>query len=54
MRLIKLFGLGAAVVMLVGAVAQEGPVGLAQADCTVTVQPGQSIQSVPDGQVCLP
>ena len=49
MRLIKLFGLCAAVVMLVGAVAQEGPVGLAQADCTVTVQPGQSIQKAIDG-----
>jgi parallel beta-helix repeat protein len=40
----KLLGLGAALVLLTLAVGNRGQVGLAQADCTVTVEPGQSIQ----------
>ncbi len=44
----KLFGLGAALVMLVLAAGNSGQVGLAQASCTVIVQPGQSIQAATD------
>ena len=43
-RVLKLFGLGAALVLFVLAAGNKGQVGLAQAGCTVTVQPGQSIQ----------
>jgi nitrous oxidase accessory protein NosD len=45
MRLEKLLGLGVVfVVLAIAASSQIGPVGVAQADCTVTVEPGQSIQ----------
>lgn len=58
MRLVKLVGLGAALVILAVAASKIGPVGLAQANCTVTVKPGESIQkaidSVQEGAViCL-
>jgi len=58
MRLMRRVGLGAALVILAVAASKIEPVGLAQADCTVIVQPGQSIQkaidSVPEGAViCL-
>jgi parallel beta-helix repeat protein len=59
MRLEKLLGLGAVfVVLAVAASSQMGPVGVAQADCTVTVKPGESIQRAIDGAkagavVCL-
>lgn len=57
-RELKLFGVGAALVLFALAAGNAEPVGLAQADCTVTVQPGQSIQSAidaaPEGAViCL-
>lgn len=48
MRLVKLFGLGAFFVVLVIALSKIGLVGLAQADCTVIVQPSQSIQEAID------
>lgn len=48
MRLVKLFGLGAVFVVLALAASKIGPVGLAQADCTVIVQPSQSIQKAID------
>lgn len=58
MRLVKLLGLGAVLVLLATVAPKMGPVGLAQADCTVTVKPGESIQSAinaaPEGAViCL-
>jgi nitrous oxidase accessory protein NosD len=59
MRLEKLLGLGAVFVALaVAASSQMGPVGVAQADCTVTVKPGEFIQRAIDGAkagavVCL-
>lgn len=49
MRAAKLFRLGTALVMLTLAAGNSEPIGLAQADCTVTVQPGQSIQSAING-----
>jgi nitrous oxidase accessory protein NosD len=44
MRGVKLFGLGVALVLFALAAGNSGQVGLAQADCTITVRPGQSIQ----------
>ena len=43
-RALKLFGLCAAWAVLALAAVNSGQVGSAQVDCTVTVQPGQSIQ----------
>jgi parallel beta-helix repeat protein len=49
MRLEKLLGLGVVfVVLAIAASSQIGPVGVAQADCTVTVKPGESIQKAID------
>jgi parallel beta-helix repeat protein len=48
MRLVKLLGLSAALIVLMTAVSKTGSVGLAQANCTVTVQPGESIQKAID------
>ncbi len=48
MRLVKLFGLGVVLVLFVMAASKPVPVGLAQANCTVTVQPGESIQKAID------
>ncbi len=58
MKVLKLFGLGVALVLLALAVGNSGQVGLAQPPCTVTVQPGESIQRAMDGAhegavVCL-
>jgi hypothetical protein len=46
--IIKLFGLGAALALFALAAGNSGQVGLAQADCTITVRPGQSIQAAID------
>lgn len=48
MRLVKLFGLGVVFIVLVVAASKGGSIGLAQAGCTVTVQPGESIQKAID------
>lgn len=59
MRLVvKLLGLGAVFIALVVVLSKIGSVGLAHADCTVTVKPGESIQkaidAAPEGAVvCL-
>ena len=47
-RALQWFGFGAAVAILTLAAGNSGQVGLAQTDCTVTVQPGQSIQQAID------
>lgn len=47
-RIMKLFGWSAALILLVLAASNNVEVGLAQADCTVKVQPGQSIQQAID------
>ncbi|MGQ9478334.1 MAG: hypothetical protein ACUVRH_07625, partial [Candidatus Bipolaricaulia bacterium] len=43
-RVGKLFGLGVALALMALAAGNQGQVGLAQAGCTVTLNPGQSIQ----------
>lgn len=58
MRLVKLLGLSAVFVVLAVAASKTGSVGLAQAGCTVTVKPGESIQKAIDeapagAAVCL-
>ncbi|MCS7197398.1 MAG: right-handed parallel beta-helix repeat-containing protein [Candidatus Bipolaricaulota bacterium] len=58
MRLVKLLGLGAVFIALAVVLSKIGSVGLAQADCTATVKPGESIQkaidAAPEGAIiCL-
>jgi hypothetical protein len=48
MHLVKLFELATALIVLMMAVSKTGSVGLAQVNCTVTVQPGESIQKAID------
>jgi hypothetical protein len=57
MRVFRMF-LSAALILLASATTREGQISLAQADCTIMIQPGQSLQkaidSAPEGAViCL-
>ncbi len=47
MRVFRMF-LSAALILLASATTREGQISLAQADCTITVQPGESIQKAID------
>jgi hypothetical protein len=57
MRVFRMF-LSAALILLASTTTREGQISLAQADCTIMIQPGQSLQkaidSAPEGAViCL-